>query len=101
MYLFIISAIHSSAINFNKLKDTLTHAPSDMDVMRGAYGDTSNAEFPVTGEPSPDIPLTLILFPEDELASCGREGTGGIRLCTWVLDEEFELCTAEGGVWEP
>jgi hypothetical protein len=46
-----------------------TQAPSAIEVIRGAYGDTGNVEFPVTGEPNPDIPLTLVLLPEDELAN--------------------------------
>jgi hypothetical protein len=40
-----------------------------MEVIRGENGDTGNAEFAVPWDPDPDMPLTLILFTDGELAS--------------------------------
>ena len=76
-----------------------THAPSEIDCMRGAYGDTGNA-LCTFGDPSPDIPETLLfLFPGlGEAETWGRNGSDDF-VCNWK--SEYEARIGSGGVCEP
>lgn len=72
---------------------------SEMDNIRGAYGDVGRDDF-WDGDPSPDIPDTLYRLLED-VEIVGRAGGGGGRFPkVWRLDAEFELVSA-GGVVPP
>lgn len=69
----------------------LTHVLSEMDRIRGEYGDAGKADFE-EGDPKPDIPETLCLF--DEFV----EMFG--RVMPFRLDDECEFGIV-GGVVAP
>ena len=75
-----------------------TREPSEIDVIRGAYGDVGRDDF-CEGEPNPDMPDTEYLLQFD-VNTVGRCGIGGAPLLFRVCKWEVEFVRA-GGVVEP
>lgn len=95
-----LSPLSKGSFAEEELNNWPTQVLSDIERIRGAYGDGGIDVF-CDGDPKPDIPDTLYLLLE-EVEIVGRAGGngGGLLARFWRLGEEVEVVSV-GGVLPP